>query len=124
MSPAASPSAPPPGFLPGGLYRGVLDEEDGGEDDDERGDRDLHGILHAAASRSLLTPLSESRFKRVRISGLSWTMYLKTSMMIAPSMMASGTWVTAKIAANAENAPKNPVVPGGKASASWTEVTT
>jgi len=67
--------------------------------------------------------LSERRFKRVRISGLTWTIYLKTSAMTAPSMMASGIWVTAKIAAKAENAPKNPAVPGN-ASASWIEVTT
>src|SRR5690606_24797451 len=112
-----------PGFLPGCPDRGVLDEEDGGKDDDERDDRKLHTVLHAEASLSFWTVLSERRFKRVRISGLRSTMYLKTSMMIAPSMMASGTWVTATIAAKAVNAPTNPVVPGN-ASASWIEVTT
>ena len=58
------------------------------------------------------------------ISGLSWTMYLKTRARTTPSTMASGTCVRAKTPRKSVKEPANPPTSAGYASASSSDVTT
>jgi hypothetical protein len=67
---------------------------------------------------------SENIFSRIRISGLSATIYLNTSARTTPSTMARGICVMAKIHMNRMNELTTPPVSAGYARASSSDVIT